>query len=428
MKVIRERNLWFLALGQSVSLFGDRINNMALLALLGTRYTHSTFAFSGLAVFISLPAIILSPLSGVIADKFDRKKTMLVMELFRALLVVLIPLLFSLFANILIVYSLVFLLYTFTVIYNNAKMSLIPEVIKDRRNLWDFNALLNVSGKLAIALGTVFGGVLVDLYVWKKLNIEGWKVGFYIDALTYLFSALMVYLITVETAKRVKKIINIHAIMEEEKSVLRRTIEDIKFALSMVFRRGVLKFFYLSILNTMLLLAVVYNLYLPYIQQGLGFGTKGIGFVTGAAGLGLLVGSMMFSRIAGKFGEITSITTMHILLSIIVVSSLFFHSFLAFLILFFIGGVFIAPLLLSYDTFLQRVVPTTFRGKMFAFREFMWSSSFLTFVLILGFVSEVLKGFVGFENAVRIIIILSVGVIVFLSLILLKLLPKGVSR
>ena len=428
MNIVKERNFWLLSIGQAVSLFGDRINNMALLALLGTRYTHSTFAFSGLAVFISLPAIILSPLSGVIADKFDRKKTMLLMELSRAFLVILIPLLFSIIANIMVVYSLVFLLYTFTVIYNNAKMSLIPEVIKDRRNLWDFNAFLNITGKLAIALGTVFGGVLVDLHIWKRLNIEGWKVGFYIDALTYLFSALMVYLITVESHRRMEKVIDLHQLVEEEKSVLRRTLEDIRFALSMVFRRGVLKFFYLSILNTMLLLAVVYNLYLPYIQQGLGFGTKGIGFVTGAAGLGLLVGSMLFSRIAGRFGEIVSITSMHILLSAVVVSSLFFHSFAAFLILFFIGGIFIAPLLLSYDTFLQRAVPATIRGKMFAFREFMWSSSFLTFVLILGFVSEVLKGFVGFENAVRIIIVISVGIIVFLSIILLRLLPKGVSR
>ncbi len=428
VKLLRERNFWLLTLGQSISLFGDRINNMALLALLGARYTHSTFAFSGLAVFISLPAIFLSPISGIIADRFNRKHIMLTMEISRAILVILIPLLFSLFSNIMIVYTLVFLLYTFTIIYNNAKMSLIPEMIKDRSVLWDFNALMGMAGKIAMALGVVFGGVLVDMEIWKRLGFEGWEVGFYIDSFTYLFSALMVYFITIEVAPKVRRKLDFHELVEEEKGWLRKSLEEIKYALKIVFRRGVLKFFYLSIINTMLLVAVIYNLYFPYIQQGLGYGTRGIGFVVGAGLLGILVGTLLFSRIAITIGEITSIALSNIALALFILLSIFYHSFTALLILFFIGGILMAPLFLSYDTFLQRAIPSTTRGKMFSFKEMFWAASFLSWALLLGFVSEVLKRFVGFEAAVRIIIVSASVLIIVSTIILLRLLPRSPKK
>ncbi len=425
IRLLRERNFWLLTAGQSISLFGDRINNMALLALLGARYTHSTFAFSGLAVFVSLPAILLSPISGIIADRFNRKHVMLTMEISRGILVILIPLLFTLFSNIMIVYILVFLLYTLTIIYNNAKMSLIPEMIKDRGVLWDFNALLGMAGKIAMALGVVFGGVLVDMEIWRRLGFEGWEVGFYIDSLTYFFSALMVYFITIEVAPGVRRWkLDLHELVEEEKGWLLKILEEIKYALKIVFRRGVLKFFYLSIINTMLLVAVIYNLYFPYIQQGLGYGTKGIGFVVGAGLLGILLGTLMFSRIALTIGEITSIAMSNVVLALFILLSIFYHSFIALLILFFIGGILMAPLFLSYDTFLQRAIPSTMRGKMFSFKEMFWASSFLLWALLLGFVSEVLKRFVGFEAAVRIIIVGASLLIILSTIILLKLLPQ----
>ncbi len=425
VRLLRERNFWLLTMGQSISLFGDRINNMALLALLGARYTHSTFAFSGLAVFISLPAILLSPISGIIADRFNRKHIMLTMEISRGFLVILIPLLFSFLSNIMIVYILVFLLYTLTIIYNNAKMSLIPEMIRDRSVLWDFNALMGMAGKIAMALGVVFGGVLVDMEIWRRLGFEGWEVGFYIDSFTYFFSALMVYFITVEATPRIRRLkLDFHELVEEERGWFLKILEEIKYALKIVFRRGVLKFFYLSIINTMLLVAVIYNLYFPYIQQGLGYGTKGIGFVVGAGLLGILIGTLMFSRIALTIGEITSIAMSNVVLALFILLSIFYHSFFALMVLFFIGGILMAPLFLSYDTFLQRAIPSSMRGKMFSFKEMFWASSFLMWAILLGFVSEILKRFVGFEAAVRIIIVGASVLIILTTIILLKLLPR----
>ncbi len=425
VRLLRERNFWLLTAGQSISLFGDRINNMALLALLGARYTHSTFAFSGLAVFVSLPAIFLSPISGIIADRFNRKHIMLTMEISRGVLVVLIPLLFSLFSNIMIVYTLVFLLYTLTIIYNNAKMSLIPEMIKDRGVLWDFNALMGMAGKIAMALGVVFGGVLVDMEIWKRMGFEGWEVGFYIDSITYFFSALMVYFITIEVAPEIRKRkLDFHELVEEERGWLLRILEEIKYALGIVLRRGILKFFYLSIINTMLLVAVIYNLYFPYIQQGLGYGTKGIGFVVGAGLLGVLLGTLMFSRIAITIGEITSIALSNVVLALFIFLSIFYHGFFALMVLFFIGGILMAPLFLSYDTFLQRAIPSSIRGKMFSFKEMFWAAGFLLWALFLGFVSEILKRFVGFEASVRIIIVGASVLIILSTIILLKLLPR----
>ncbi len=419
MKLLKERNLLLLSIGQAVSLFGDRLNNMAMLALLGTRYAHSTFAFSGLAVFVSLPAILLAPFFGIITDKFDRRKLMIAMEVSRGVLVITIPLLFMVFPNIMLFYILVFLLYSMTVLYNNAKMAILPEIINEKRNIWGANAMLSVSGRIAIALGTILGGIIVELEIWKHLKLEGWTVGFFIDGLTYFFSAIMVALITLKSRRR-NLHIDVKEIIEEEKSVLRKVVDDFKFALGIVFRKGILKLIFACIVLTMLILASVYNLYLPYIQQVLGYGTKGVGFMLGSAGLGLILGATFFSNLVRKFGEINSMIYGNILLASLLVLSIFLEGFIVYVLLFFLAGTIISPILLSYDTVIQRLIPNTMRGKIFSFREFVWSVSFLIFVIVLGSLGEFLKIIWHFELAIKVILMLSGTFVILASIILLK--------
>jgi MFS transporter, DHA3 family, macrolide efflux protein len=412
MKIIKEKNLILLSTAQFISLFGDRLNNMALVGILGSYYSQSTFVFSGLAIFIALPSILFSPISGIIADKINRKKIMITTEILRALIVFLIPFIFIKFKSIILIYFLIFLLYSLTLPFNNAKMASIPQMVN---NIYTANAFLNITGRLSIALGILFGGVIVDLYIWKKLGFEGWQIAFYIDSLTYLISALIIAFITFEEQK--KNNFEFQEIIEEEKSFLKKIIDDFKFGLEYISKDKFLSFVFKCIILTMLIISISYNVYLPYFQQNLGFGTKGIGIVGGFLGIGFIIGSSLFPIIAKKLGEIKIIIISHIIFPILFVLSLFVSNFFVLMLLFLIGGFILSNLLISYDTFIQAVSDDSIRGRLFSFKEFLWSFSFLCFVFLIGIFGEILKIFFKFENVIKSLILITSAIVISLNLI-----------
>ncbi len=91
------RKLWT---AMSVCSLGDWLNLLALTALAGNLTAGEGYKFQSLAiggVFVAkmLPAILLGPLAGVFADRFDRRLTMFFCDLLRFALVLSIPLIGS---------------------------------------------------------------------------------------------------------------------------------------------------------------------------------------------------------------------------------------------------------------------------------------------------------------------------------------------
>jgi dTMP kinase len=90
------RRLWLVT---AVSATGDWLSLLALSALatqLATGYQAQSFALGGVVATKLLPALVLGPLAGALADKFDRRRVMVVCDLFRFGLFLSIPLVGSL--------------------------------------------------------------------------------------------------------------------------------------------------------------------------------------------------------------------------------------------------------------------------------------------------------------------------------------------
>src|SRR5215212_9930524 len=77
------RNLWY---GQIVSLLGDWFDLIASAALIGV-LTKSGLAVGSLFVVRMLAPFLVSPLAGVAADRYDRRKILIWTDILRAIVV-----------------------------------------------------------------------------------------------------------------------------------------------------------------------------------------------------------------------------------------------------------------------------------------------------------------------------------------------------
>src|SRR5919199_4004689 len=83
--IIQNRRYFPLWLGQLVSSLGDTLNYIALVVYV-YELTGSGFDLSKLSIFQIIPILLISPLAGVIIDRFRRKHVLIAADVMRALL------------------------------------------------------------------------------------------------------------------------------------------------------------------------------------------------------------------------------------------------------------------------------------------------------------------------------------------------------
>jgi MFS family permease len=167
--------------GQLISLFGDRLNQLALVAVVLVT-TGSAFA-SGLAFFVAtLPNLLLSPIAGTFVDRWDHKDTMVVSDILRAVLVLLVPVAATI--NIVLVYPLIFLVTSVSVFFRPARVAILPRIVPEEDLLsansamWLGETIADIVGYPLAAIFVTSLGTLVPLAFW-------------VDAATYLASAAL---------------------------------------------------------------------------------------------------------------------------------------------------------------------------------------------------------------------------------------------
>ena len=92
--VLRVRDFRKLWLSMSLSSFGDWLGLLAITATatsLVDSFAGKNFALGAVLLFRLLPTIVLGPLAGAFADRFDRRKTMVVTDVLRFALLRLDP-------------------------------------------------------------------------------------------------------------------------------------------------------------------------------------------------------------------------------------------------------------------------------------------------------------------------------------------------
>lgn len=172
------RKLW---LGQLVSNAGDWFNQIAVLGLV-TALTGSGLA-AGLVFFVdSVPNALIAPWAGAVADRFDRKRLMIVTDLLRAGIALSLVLI-DRPEQVPFIYALSALLIILSAFFYPAQQAAIPNIVR-RQNLLTANAISAATWATMLALGGALGG-LVSAGL-------GRDVAFSINAGSFLLSALLI--------------------------------------------------------------------------------------------------------------------------------------------------------------------------------------------------------------------------------------------
>ena len=179
--VRRNRDFRLMWLGQVVSQLGDWFDTIALFTLV-LRLTGSGRAVGLVLVARFLPSVVLGPLSGVFADRFNRRTLMIASDIGRALVV-----LGFLFVrrpeHVWLVYVLTVLQLGLSSFFEPARSAAIPSIVKERE-LVTANAISSVTWSAMLTLGAAFGGPVTAWF--------GTDAAFIIDSLTYVLSALLI--------------------------------------------------------------------------------------------------------------------------------------------------------------------------------------------------------------------------------------------
>ena len=197
------RRLW---IASSLSSLGDWLSLLALLALAGELTEHHGFvqqnaAFGGFWVATLLPALVLGPLAGAFADRFDRRLNMIVGDVVRAVLYLSIPLNLRLHLvdELSWMYIVQLLASSASVFWTPAKDASVPNLVPPER-LEEANQLsllttygtAPVAGLLfaVLALVTTALGSISPYFTTNPVNLA-----LYFDAATFIVSAITIFML-----------------------------------------------------------------------------------------------------------------------------------------------------------------------------------------------------------------------------------------
>lgn len=172
-------------LAQTISLFGDRLHQVAL-GVLVYAVTNSPLLTGLVFLSATLPNLVLGPIAGTFVDRWEHKRVLIASDLIRAVLVVAIP--FAALANIAFVYPLVFAVTTVSLFFRPAKTAILPRIVAEDDMLAASSATWTAD-TLADILGFPFAGLFVAFLGVSTGNLS---LAFFADSATYILSALLI--------------------------------------------------------------------------------------------------------------------------------------------------------------------------------------------------------------------------------------------
>jgi len=275
---------WLLS-GLAVSQTGDWLYNLALVVLVYQR-THSALWAGVTTAARVVPVVVLGPLGGVLADRFDRRRIMITCDLARMGMMVLLAAVAAFQLPIVLAPVIAAVATAGTAPYVACVAAVTPRLVDDP-DLPGANAARSAVTGAGIVLGPALGGVL--------LLFGSAASAFALNALTFGLSALAVLAIRADgdpSPFRVRRT------ADRPDGLLREVAQG---AAALRAHPAALRLVGADIMCSVLYGAQTVLLLL--VSRQVGLGTQGYGYMFAAIGAGGLIGTALAGRVSRRLGS-----------------------------------------------------------------------------------------------------------------------------
>ncbi|MBE7150058.1 MFS transporter [Bacillus mycoides] len=285
LELLRKRSYRLFVIGYTTSFFGTGMQFIAnaWLAMILSDELYSVAIVMGAS---ALPGLLLSPFIGVLVDRMDRKKLIVWMDIFRAMVLLVIPILW--WMQILEpwhLYLMSFLVAVGDTVYFPASMSLIREIVPSKLLLYA-NSTNMIGSQVGAIIGIGVGGVIAAAYPPVYVMI--------INSASFIISGICTHLIRKGTLQSKG---NAHS------SGWTAYINQLKEGFQYInLNRGII-FFYSMMLFTRTTNVTLNVLLAPFAKDTLKVGAFGFGVIDAMYAVGAIVGNLWIPLLARKRGE-----------------------------------------------------------------------------------------------------------------------------
>jgi MFS transporter, NRE family, putaive nickel resistance protein len=273
---LRQKEFAKLYTAQTISLLGDAFTWVGV-ALLAYEFAGQNAA-SVLSVALTLRVIafiIFAPYAGVLADKINRRKILLISDFSRMLIVLLLAFVQEQWQ----LYALIFLLNISSAFFTPAFKASVPQMIKDKDRFAPAITLSNATYQVLGIMGPAVAGAAAG---WL-----GSRDIFLADSISYLLSALMVLTIS-------RYLFNM---AEKAPEVVVTKWQEIAKGTQILFSDKIIRFALLIELVAAIVGANVLVNTVGYVKGTLGRSDQAYGWVMSAVAIGAAAGALLSALI-----------------------------------------------------------------------------------------------------------------------------------
>lgn len=282
-KKLYHKNFNILVIGQIISLFGSSIQRFAL-SLYLLDLTGSASVFATILAISMIPVVVISPIAGILADRGDKKKLMVGLDVLSATLLIF----YSIIVlkgqdNEVMIAIVMVLLSIISTIYQPVVNTCVPIVVKDDQ-LVRANAIIQQVSSLSNFLGPILAGMLYGLF-----GIIGVII---LNLVSFLFSAILELFLDIPHQKSKEKQSFSNIFMTD----MKESYHYLRFKNPIVFRMLLFSGFY------NLFLVPVFSVAAPYlIKVTFKMSSEIYGVAEGIIALGMIIGGFIITYKPDQF-------------------------------------------------------------------------------------------------------------------------------
>lgn len=381
-RALNSRNYRLFFIGQFISLIGTWIQNVAMMWLI-YKLTNSAFVMGVVMFFNTLPSILVAPFAGVVVDRVNQYKTLILLQVlfgFQYLILALLTL--SNHINIFYLILLGVLISTTMAFDMPLRQAFVIQLVDNKKDLNNAISLNSSSFNLARLIGPAIAGVLIAWF--------GEGICFLCNSLSYIAVIGALLLVKINETVEIKN--NTGDFFKEFK-------EGLKYAAGHKLIKNILIFLTISSF-----LGMSYPLLMPIFAKDILHGdAQVLGYLMSAVGIGALVASLKMAAKESVDGLSKCLYIGALVLSFGMIGLGFIHYLWLSLFLLFFIGYGMVTIMITSNTLLQHLVENSKRGRVMGLYTIAFISTLPLTNLVAGIMAQklgVLNTFIIFGLAI----------------------------